>query len=83
MQLTVLFKAIGFRLEFFDFITNFKKNDEKKGLEIEIKCHNSGIKSKLILDTKNCSCPKSNLNNNNSFWEVQAIAPNTPNKTVH
>lgn len=82
IQLTVLLKSIGFRLESFDFDENFETTNTAECLEIEIKCQKAGIKSKLIFDSNICSCPTGNAENNNSFWEVQGVAPNTPKEKV-
>ena len=74
MNLTLLLKALGFRLENFDFDGDNQalKNET---VTIEIKCNKSGIKSSLTYNLVNCTCPEKSQGNNASFWEVQATGP--------
>ncbi|XP_055373078.1 uncharacterized protein LOC129606672 [Condylostylus longicornis] len=74
VELTLLLKSIGFQLQSLEFFS--KPDDEAKDIEIEIKCKRSGLHSKLKMITNNCTCPINDpSSNNNSFWEVQGIAP--------
>lgn len=70
-------------MESFDFEENFDASKHSKCLEVEIKCQKAGIKARLTSNSNICSCPKENAENNNSFWEVQGVAPNTPKETVY
>lgn len=56
------------------------ENNKTKDIEIDINCHASGIKTKFILASKKCTCPPKPLENNNTFWEIQARSPSSPAK---
>ncbi|ETN62000.1 hypothetical protein AND_006334 [Anopheles darlingi] len=73
INLTLLLKSMGMRLQYLDF------DDEKTNtdaLTISIKCNRSGIRSELSYDLQQqgCSCPEK-TDRDSSFWEVQATGP--------
>lgn len=76
VELTILLKSIGFRLNSFEFDT--VPVDESNDIEIDIRCKRSGITSKLLLNSMKCTCPSRQAENNNSFWEIQGRAPTAP-----
>lgn len=84
VELTVLLKAAGFRLESFDFKEkpNAAAGLDSSGVRVEITCPKSGIVSRLTGGGMSpdgfCSCPSASAQNNNSFWEVHGTAPNMP-----
>lgn len=82
IELTLLLKAAGFRLESFDFGLQQNQRNGSEGLKVEMQCHKSGIVSKLCYKLDRCSCPNEDALPTTSFWEVQASSPNTTNTQV-
>lgn len=76
VELTLLIKSIGFQLVSLDFDST--PTEGAREIEVDIKCKESGIHSKLLMSAEKCTCPTRKAVNNNSFWEVQGIAPSTP-----
>lgn len=74
VELTLLLKSLGCRLEFMDYDTGKVVPNSVPELSIQITCNNSGITSKMSYKPKKCTCPPQGANNN-SFWEVQGTAP--------
>lgn len=83
VELTLLLKAAGFRLESFDFKQGFTAGNGDAsggGVRVEITCQKSGIVSRLTdaaVSPSACSCPPASTHNNNSFWEVHGTKPST------
>lgn len=79
MDLTLLLKSMGLKLEYIDF-------EEKKlgadTLSVQIMCNKSGVLAKLSYDLVNCSCPDRN-NKETSFWEVQGTGPSVFSKCTN
>lgn len=75
VELTLMLKAAGFRLESFDFSLPREQRLQSEEVKIEIQCYKSGIVSKLVYKPEECTCPDEATSHNNSFWEVQATAP--------
>lgn len=71
MDLTLLLKSMGLKLEYIDF-ENEKLNADT--LTVQIACNKSGVLAKLSYDLVNCSCPDRN-DKETSFWEVQGTGP--------
>ena len=76
IELTLILKSIGYRLVALEF--NDSPNIEGPNeIEIDIKCKRSGLHSKMQFLPTKCTCPNRKSENNNSFWEIQGIAPDT------
>lgn len=82
IELTLILKAAGFRLESLDFSLAKNERNEAANLKIDIQCHKSGIVSKLVYKPVACSCPDAEAALNNSFWEVQASTPSNSHRNV-
>lgn len=103
IELTMILKSIGFRLDSFDFqakathtaanggariendcipmaksLSPQSKSDDDV-ISVQIACGKSNIVSRMtyrLRDSADCSCPDmASVNNNNSFWEIQATGP--------
>ncbi|XP_062559500.1 TSC22 domain family protein 1-like isoform X2 [Armigeres subalbatus] len=76
MDLTLLLKSMGLKLEYIDF-ENEKSNADT--LTVQIACNKSGVLAKLSYDLVSCSCPDKN-DKETSFWEVQGTGPSVFSK---
>lgn len=101
IELTLLLKSIGFRLDSIDFsaqrfasgkISDIKADDamsspllatkESNFISVNISCGKSKIISRMSYKLSNddqlapslshCTCPKKEVNVDNSFWEIQS-----------
>ncbi|XP_063695715.1 uncharacterized protein LOC134827101 [Culicoides brevitarsis] len=72
INLTWILKALGFKLDFMDFLPE-TINDKSKEIHIELKCSVSGLVARLNYKLESCVCPKKK--DEQTFWEVQGIAP--------
>lgn len=79
MDLTLLLKSMGLKLEYIDF--QDKKNNTDT-LSVQITCNKSGVLAKLNYDLLNCSCPDRN-HKETSFWEVQGTGPSVFSKCTN
>ncbi|XP_055627893.1 uncharacterized protein LOC129769565 isoform X2 [Toxorhynchites rutilus septentrionalis] len=71
IDLTLLLKSMGFKLEYLDFEKEKLNCDT---LTVDIKCNKSGVKARMSYDLVDCSCPEKD-EKETSFWEVQATGP--------
>uniref|UniRef100_A0A182QD13 Uncharacterized protein n=1 Tax=Anopheles farauti TaxID=69004 RepID=A0A182QD13_9DIPT len=71
INLTLLLKSMGLRLQSLDFETEKSNTDN---LTITVKCNRSGMRAELSYELLRCSCPEKN-DQESSFWEVQATGP--------
>lgn len=71
IDLTLLLKSIGLKLEYLDFEPEKSNTDT---LTVDIKCNRSGVMARLSYDLVDCSCPEKD-DREASFWEVQATGP--------
>ncbi|EAT39476.1 AAEL008729-PA [Aedes aegypti] len=76
MDLTLLLKSMGLKLEYIDFE---KEKLNADTLTVQIACNKSGVLAKLSYDLVNCSCPDKN-DKETSFWEVQGTGPSVFSK---
>lgn len=76
MDLTLLLKSMGLKLEYIDFEQEKQNADT---LTVQIACNKSGVLAKLSYDLVNCSCPDKN-DKETSFWEVQGTGPSVFSK---
>lgn len=76
IDLTLLLKSMGLKLEYLDFQEEKSNTDS---LTIDIKCHKSGVMAKMSYDLVDCSCPEKD-EKETSFWEVQATGPSVFSK---
>ncbi|XP_065086011.1 uncharacterized protein LOC135708003 [Ochlerotatus camptorhynchus] len=79
MDLTLLLKSMGLKLEYIDFEEEKLNTDT---LSVQIKCNKSGVLAKLSYDLVNCSCPDKNYKET-SFWEVQGTGPSVFSKCTN
>lgn len=71
IDLTLLLKSMGLKLEYLDFEQDKANTDT---LTVDIKCHKSGVMARMSYDLIDCSCPEKD-EKETSFWEVQATGP--------
>ncbi|XP_049291929.1 uncharacterized protein LOC125768383 [Anopheles funestus] len=71
INLTLLLKSMGLRLQYLDFEAEKSNTDN---LTITVKCNKSGMKAELSYDLLRCSCPEK-TDRESSFWEVQGTGP--------
>ncbi|XP_058459319.1 uncharacterized protein LOC131435442 [Malaya genurostris] len=71
IDLTLLLKSMGLKLEYLDFEQDKSNTDT---LIVEIKCNRSGVVARMSYDLVDCSCPEKD-EKETSFWEVQATGP--------
>ncbi|KFB37804.1 AGAP012040-PA-like protein [Anopheles sinensis] len=71
INLTLLLKSMGLRLQYLDFEADKGSTDN---LTVTIKCNRSGMRADLSYELVNCSCPEK-TDCESSFWEVQATGP--------
>uniref|UniRef100_A0AAG5DIW7 Uncharacterized protein n=1 Tax=Anopheles atroparvus TaxID=41427 RepID=A0AAG5DIW7_ANOAO len=71
INLTLLLKSMGLRLQYLDFEADKSNADN---LTVSIKCNRSGMRADLSYDLVSCSCPEK-TERESSFWEVQATGP--------
>uniref|UniRef100_A0A182NPR9 Transcriptional coactivator p15 (PC4) C-terminal domain-containing protein n=1 Tax=Anopheles dirus TaxID=7168 RepID=A0A182NPR9_9DIPT len=71
INLTLLLKSMGLRLQYLDFEADKSNTDN---LTITVKCNRSGMRADLSYELLRCSCPEKN-DQESSFWEVQATGP--------
>lgn len=76
MDLTLLLKSMGLKLDYIDF-EHEKLNADT--LTVQIACNKSGVLAKLSYDLVSCSCPDKN-DKETSFWEVQGTGPSVFSK---
>lgn len=76
MDLTLLLKSMGLKLEYIDFE---KEKLNADTLTVQIACNKSGVLAKLSYDLVDCSCPDKN-DKETSFWEVQGTGPSVFSK---
>lgn len=79
MDLTLLLKSMGLKLEYIDFQEEKLNADT---LSVQITCNKSGVLAKLSYDLVNCSCPDKNYKET-SFWEVQGTGPSVFSKCTN
>lgn len=79
MDLTLLLKSMGLKLEYIDFQEE-KLNAET--LSVQIACNKSGVLAKLSYDLVSCSCPDKDYKET-SFWEVQGTGPSVFSKCTN
>jgi hypothetical protein len=79
VNLTVLLKSLGFKLNFLDFVKPspdaMQKEKNEETVSIDIKCNKSGLLSKLSFDMAHCNCPVEGGEHDSAFWEVQGTSP--------
>lgn len=71
IDLTLLLKSMGLKLEFLNF------EEQKSNVDtfsVDIKCNRSGVRAKLSYDLVECTCPEKD-EKEASFWEVQGTGP--------
>ncbi|KAL1379280.1 hypothetical protein pipiens_015012 [Culex pipiens pipiens] len=71
IDLTLLLKSMGLKLEFLNFEQEKSNADT---FTVEIKCNRSGVRAKLAYDLIECTCPEKD-EKEASFWEVQGTGP--------
>lgn len=71
INLTLLLKSMGLRLQYLDFETEKSNADN---LTITVKCNRSGMRAELSYELLRCSCPEK-TDQESSFWEVQGTGP--------
>lgn len=71
IDLTLLLKSMGLKLEFLNFEQEKSNADT---FTVDIKCNRSGVKAKLTYDLIECTCPEKD-EKEASFWEVQGTGP--------
>uniref|UniRef100_A0A182STS4 Uncharacterized protein n=1 Tax=Anopheles maculatus TaxID=74869 RepID=A0A182STS4_9DIPT len=71
INLTLLLKSMGLRLQYLDFEAEKSNTDN---LTITVKCNRSGMKAELSYELLRCSCPEKS-DRESSFWEVQGTGP--------
>uniref|UniRef100_A0A182YCD9 Transcriptional coactivator p15 (PC4) C-terminal domain-containing protein n=1 Tax=Anopheles stephensi TaxID=30069 RepID=A0A182YCD9_ANOST len=71
INLTLLLKSMGLRLQYLDFETEKSNTDN---LTITVKCNRSGMRAELSYELLRCSCPEKS-DRESSFWEVQGTGP--------
>uniref|UniRef100_A0A182MU62 Transcriptional coactivator p15 (PC4) C-terminal domain-containing protein n=1 Tax=Anopheles culicifacies TaxID=139723 RepID=A0A182MU62_9DIPT len=71
INLTLLLKSMGLRLQYLDFEAEKSNTDN---LTITVKCNKSGMKAELSYELLRCSCPEK-TDRDSSFWEVQGTGP--------
>lgn len=79
MDLTLLLKSMGLKLEYIDFQEEKLSTDT---LSVQITCNKSGVLAKLTYDLQNCGCPDKNYKET-SFWEVQGTGPSVFSKCTN
>uniref|UniRef100_A0A336MCZ7 CSON015451 protein n=1 Tax=Culicoides sonorensis TaxID=179676 RepID=A0A336MCZ7_CULSO len=75
INLTWILKALGFKLDFMDFLHEAKSGEKSKEIHVELKCSVSGLVARLDYKLDACVCPKKN--DDQAFWEVQGTAPSS------
>ncbi|XP_055532712.1 protein PRRC2C-like [Wyeomyia smithii] len=76
IDLTLLLKSMGLKLEYLDFEEEKSNTDS---LTVDIRCHKSGVMARMSYDLVDCSCPEKD-EKETSFWEVQATGPSVFSK---
>uniref|UniRef100_A0A182JQS8 Transcriptional coactivator p15 (PC4) C-terminal domain-containing protein n=1 Tax=Anopheles christyi TaxID=43041 RepID=A0A182JQS8_9DIPT len=71
INLTLLLKSMGLRLQYLDFEAEKSNADN---LTITVKCNRSGMRAELSYELLRCSCPEK-TDRDSSFWEVQGTGP--------
>ncbi|XP_055597937.1 uncharacterized protein LOC129747659 [Uranotaenia lowii] len=72
IDLTLLLKSMGLKLEYLDFQPDRANMDT---LTVDVKCNRSGVLARMSYDLVNgCSCPEKD-EKETSFWTVQATGP--------
>lgn len=71
IDLTLLLKSMGLKLEFLNFEQEKTNADT---FTVDIKCNRSGVKATLTYDLIECTCPEKD-EKEASFWEVQGTGP--------
>ncbi|XP_050080532.1 uncharacterized protein LOC126568150 [Anopheles maculipalpis] len=71
INLTLLLKSMGLRLQYLDFEAEKSNADN---LTITVKCNRSGMRAELSYELLRCSCPDRS-DRESSFWEVQGTGP--------
>lgn len=75
INITWILKALGFNLDFMDFLPDSISGDKLKEINIEVKCSVSGLVARLNYKLEGCACPKKK--DEQTFWEVQGMAPSS------
>ncbi|XP_052900396.1 uncharacterized protein LOC128306816 [Anopheles moucheti] len=71
INLTLLLKSMGLRLQYLDFEAEKSNTDN---LTITVKCNKSGMRAELSYELLRCSCPEKS-DRESSFWQVQGTGP--------
>lgn len=71
IDLTLLLKSMGLKLEFLNFEQEKTNADT---FTVDIKCNRSGVRATLTYDLIECTCPEKD-EKEASFWEVQGTGP--------
>lgn len=71
IDLTLLLKSMGMKLEFLNFEQEKSNADT---FTVDVKCNRSGVRAKLTYDLIECTCPEKD-EKEASFWEVQGTGP--------
>lgn len=75
INITWILKALGFNLDFMDFLPDSISGDKLQEINIEVKCSVSGLVARLNYKLEGCVCPKKK--DEQTFWEVQGMAPSS------